>query len=114
MGLATAFWFRRETLDALMSLVRRSASGRAWQSCVLTTPRLVERRSRWVGCPRPSGQTVARWYGQLLAAVGEVQGDLNRLVRPAGWVLSAPERSEARPPWDERDIRWGSSEPFGP
>ncbi len=52
--------------------------------------RLVERRSKRAGCPRPPGRTPASWYGSLATSPAEGGGDLAGLVRLAEWGLHAP------------------------
>jgi hypothetical protein len=104
LGLIAGYRSRRVIHDALATLAWWIAPGRAARGCVLKTLRLVELRSRWAGCSRPPGLTLARWYGPIAAAAGESRGDLDRLVRLADRVLYAPRGDEDRQPWDVQDI----------
>lgn len=111
LGLSLVFviivlWRRREWLDGLATLTWRWNSGGAWGWCVLATLRLVERRSRWAGRPRPPGKTPARWYGPIAkGAAVELRDDLNRLVQLADRVLYAPASIPIEPTWTEHDVR---------
>jgi transglutaminase-like putative cysteine protease len=104
-GMAAGYRFRGEVRDALATLSWRITSGRPLRGCVLTTLRLVERRSGWAGYPRPPGLTLARWYAPIMVTADASAGDLGRLVRVADWILYAAEGNRVRLPWDERDIR---------
>jgi hypothetical protein len=108
LGLAAALRFRREALDVLATATWAITSRRDWRGCVLATLRLLERRSSWVGHPRPPSQTLARWYGPITASAGEggeARDEFGRLIRLADWALYAHDGSPQRPPWDEREIR---------
>ncbi len=93
VGLAALARFRRDVADALLTL--------AWMARPLPDPRLyaiealrlVERRSRWAGHPRPSGRTPFRWYATIAPTTSAGADDLHGLIRLAEWGLYSPEGS---------------------
>jgi transglutaminase-like putative cysteine protease len=96
---------RRDILDGLRTLAWRLTSRRADRRRVVQTLRLVERRARLAGRPRPSGQTPGRWCRAVASSEpAEVRIDLERLVRLADWAVHAPDRPGARPPWADPEI----------
>ncbi|CAN5888639.1 transglutaminase-like domain-containing protein [soil metagenome] len=110
-GLGLVVWFRRELLDRLSTLAWRfSIAGRSSRGTVLRTLRLLERRSRWAGRPRPIGWTPSRWYGTISStAAPDLRADLEGLLQLADWSLYAPEgeaQGEDSPPLcNEPDLR---------
>jgi hypothetical protein len=98
-GLVTR---RREVLDGLATIAIRLAPGRDPRRRVLRSLRLIERRARWAGRPRPSGRTLSRWYLPVAGrAAGEPGRALEGLVRFADWAAHAPAGPESRATDDE-------------
>jgi hypothetical protein len=66
---------------------------------VLRTLKLIERRARWAGCPRPSGLTLARWYIPVARQTpGELCVALEGLISLADWAIHAPDQIGFPPP----------------
>jgi hypothetical protein len=94
VALALLAWRRRGVYDRLATLGWWLAPSGTWRHCVLRTVRLVERRARWAGRPRPPGQTLARWYGPpARAAAPDLGLELQRLIALADRAAHAPESS---------------------
>jgi hypothetical protein len=91
---------RHDLLDRLLTLAFWLSPAVDSRRRVLRALRLVERRARWAGSPRPQGLTLARWYRPLARRVsGESGNVLEGLVRLADWAIHAPESTScARPP----------------
>jgi hypothetical protein len=87
---AAAFAFRRDLADAAATLAWRAGAYGPPRRVVVRTLELLERRARLGGRPRPSGETLRRWYGPIGAAAPGWGDDLARLVRLAEWGLYAP------------------------
>jgi hypothetical protein len=105
LACLAAYRLRRDTIDVLRTLAWRMTSHRVSRRRVVQTLRLVERRARLAGRPRPSGQTPGRWCRAVSSAEpAELRKDLERLVRLADWAVHAPDRPGARPPWSDQDI----------
>ena len=72
----------------------------------MRTLKLIERRARWAGRPRPSGLTLARWYVPVAGeAAGEPRAALEGLVRLADWAIHAPTGRGCPRPRPSDDIR---------
>jgi len=80
---------RRRVKDAAFTLAWRLAPGRDWREAVLRALRLIERRGRLAGCPRPPAETLAGWAAALQARAG-ADPDLADLVRLGEWAAYAP------------------------
>jgi hypothetical protein len=103
--LAVLYWFRREVSDRLATLLWWAVVGQSWRQCVLQTVKLVEQRADWAGCPRPSGKTLSRWYGPVMAAAPrEFANELERLICLADWAAHAPDGEKTRRLANERDV----------
>ncbi len=83
---------RREAADAAATLVWRAGLRGSSRRIVLRTMRLVERRARLGGSPRPSHATLRRWYGPMKLGCN-FGPDLDQLLALAEWSLYAPEGS---------------------
>jgi hypothetical protein len=77
--------FHRPMLDA-WAVWTWPGLTRGWRTGVLSALRLLERRSRWAGCPRPAAQVPSRWQGDA---------SLQRLGQLADWAAYAPPESAA-------------------
>lgn len=88
---------RREIFDAAAACLWRTCPGRTWREQVRRTVRLLERRGRWVGRDRTSGQTATAWLRSVYAQEVHHDFDLGELVRMAEWSAYAPDR------WDRPD-----------
>jgi protein-glutamine gamma-glutamyltransferase len=96
----------RALVDRLATIAFGLVSGDDPRRCVMRAVKLIERRARWAGHPRPSGLTLARWYFPVAREVaGEPRADLERLVRLADWAVHDPDRSGLPASASERDIR---------
>jgi hypothetical protein len=103
--LGVMFICRRELLDRLLTLEFWLSPAADSRRRVLKALRLVERRARWAGSPRPPGLTLARWYRPVARAVaGESGSVLEGLVRLADWANHAPERAAWPPPPNSSEI----------
>ena len=89
---AAVGWFRRELNDAAATLAWRArlSLNTSPRRRILLTVALIEKRSRWSGRPRPTGETLRRWYGPLAARTCEPGGGLRELLNLADWGLYAP------------------------
>ncbi len=97
---------RRDVLDRLATIAIGLAPGHDPRRCVLRSLRLIERRARWAGRPRPSGLTLSRWYLPVaFGAAGEPRCALEGLVRFADWAAYAPDGPELPATATEDDIR---------
>ncbi|WP_422922987.1 transglutaminase-like domain-containing protein [Singulisphaera sp. PoT] len=96
---------RRRLLDLGASALFGLDSGRHPRRSILRALSLLERRARWAGCPRPTGQTPSRWY-RPIARLGadESRLVLERLLRLSDWALHAPGRSSLPPALDDAEI----------
>jgi hypothetical protein len=98
---------RHDLLDRLLTLAFWLSPAVDSRRRVLRALRLVERRARWAGSPRPQGLTLARWYRPLARRVsGESGNVLEGLVRLADWAIHAPpaERAAWPPPPNPSEI----------
>jgi hypothetical protein len=96
---------RREMLDGLATIAFRLNPDRDPRHRVLRALRLVERRARWTGRPRPPGLTPTRWYQPVARqAAGEPGDSLGGLIRLADWAVHAPERPGWPPPANDTEI----------
>jgi protein-glutamine gamma-glutamyltransferase len=97
---------RRDVLDRLATVAIAFAPGCGSRRRVMQCLKLIERRARWAGHPRPTGLTLSRWY---LPVAGRAAGDaglaLACLVRLADWAVHAPEELGPSAPATEDDIR---------
>ena len=89
--LAALIGWRRHLLDGLGALAFALFPDREPRRRVLRALRLVERRARWAGYPRPPCLTLLRWYrpgnhdGQA-----EPESSLRTLIVLANWAAHAP------------------------
>jgi transglutaminase-like putative cysteine protease len=97
LALAVLVWRRRDLIDGVAVLLWRWRAG-PWRRCVLETLRLLERRSRWAGRPRPPGTSPAGWYGEWLG-----KSPLADLADLADWAAYAP--AELPPPYSPAEAR---------
>ena len=96
LGLAAAFRFRREALDALATTAWAIGSRRDGRGCVLATLRLLERRSRWAGHPGPPARpSLAGMRPSRRPATGRPRAVSAGSIRLADWALYAPEGRSA-------------------
>jgi hypothetical protein len=91
VGLASAVALRREVADALATLAWRARPAADVRRFAIDALRLVERRSRWAGRPRLSGQTPRRWLAAIIPPTFGDAADLDGLIRLAEWGLHAPQ-----------------------
>lgn len=95
----TFVWLRRrEWMDAIAVRVWVWFPGRTWREQIRRTIRVLERRGRWAGRPRPPRQTVLAWVRNSVA--GE-DANLAQLTRMTEWAAYSPDVS---PPWPETDV----------
>lgn len=92
LSLISALRFRRELADAVLTLGWWLTPGRDESLLLDRTFRLIERRSRWAGNPRPFSSTPRRWYGGLapLVETGRPGGDLATVLASLERVFYAP------------------------
>ena len=82
---------RRRLIDAAAVRLWRWLPGRTWREQVRRAVRVLERRGRWSGAPRPPDQTVAAWVRTALGAAASRDAELLRLVHLAEWAAYAPD-----------------------
>lgn len=100
-GLVALIRLRRDVADAIATLAWRARLSADPRHCAIEALRLVERRSRWAGRPRPSGRTPRRWYEAISPSTSRDADDLGGLIRLAEWGLYAPR--DAAPPKSRYD-----------
>jgi hypothetical protein len=76
---------RRRLADAIHTALHALAPGRTWREQSLRTMKLLDRRSRLAGRPRPSAATLSGWVEQLRES-----GELRELVKLTEWAAYAP------------------------
>ncbi len=92
--LGLAAWFRRELSDLVFTALWRLTNRRPSRRGIVRALRLVERRSRWAGHPRPSWQTPARWYGRIAEDAAQEQRDeIQGLISLVQWACYAARRA---------------------
>jgi hypothetical protein len=97
---------RRVMLDRLATLVYWLSPDSDPRRRILSTLRLVERRARWAGLPRPPSLTLTRWYKPVLGNNGdEPQAALEGLIRLADWAIHAPDGPGPAGPPNVQDVR---------
>jgi hypothetical protein len=101
-GLVSVWWKRVELLDALAVTAFRLFPGRSWRHCLRRVLRLLERRGRWAGRPRPPSNTPAAWLRTVLAVRPDPKDDLRQLTLMAEWCAYAPGLA---PPWDAPEVQ---------
>ena len=73
---------------------------------VMRALKLIERRARWAGQPRPSCLTLARWYLPVAQeAPDEPRIALEGLLRLADWAIHAPDRPGSLAFISQDDVR---------
>jgi transglutaminase-like putative cysteine protease len=106
LAAGVLFRFRREALDRLATWRWSVAPAPSWRVCVLRTLRLLDRRARWGGRPRPPQTTPARWYRRSLAGPGGPdRPNLESFLDLAEWALYAPAHLDAGLPYAEGEVR---------
>jgi hypothetical protein len=97
IALALVARLRHELADIAVTLAWRLAPRRDPSRHLVRTFRLIERRSRWAGNPRPGFATPRRWYGTLAPLVEAGQaGGFADVLGSLDLVLYAPGRSSHR------------------
>jgi transglutaminase-like putative cysteine protease len=105
-GVVLTARFRRELLDRLATLGWALAPAASWRGRVLDTLKLLERRARWAGRPRPAGSTPARWYRRAATgAAGPDRDSIEKLLDLADWALYAPAQLDANLPYAQGEVR---------
>jgi hypothetical protein len=90
-------WRRRlECYDRALVLAYHYGPSGSWHQRVARVLRLLERRGRWAGQARRSGQSFARWLEAVRA-----DPELACLAQLADWAAYAP---GLRPPWTETEM----------
>jgi hypothetical protein len=103
--LLLIFVRRYVLLDRCATLCLRLIPPKDSRRFVVATLKLIERRARWAGRPRPSGLTLARWYTPVARrAPGERRGALEGLVELADWAVYAPDLPGSTGPLSGREI----------
>ncbi len=92
--LAAVYRWRRELLDAGSVARWHCLPGSTWRDCVRETLRMLERRGRWAGQPRPSSRTGYAWLRE--------RPGLDELAQLAAWAAYAPHLA---PPWSDQEAR---------
>jgi hypothetical protein len=113
IGLAAAFAIivglvrrRHDLFDLVATYCWRLRATGSWRGRVLRTVRLLERRARWAGWPRPPGQTLGRWYGATVRTAPAERGkELHGLVQLADRAAYAPESEWGRWAGQEREVQ---------
>ena len=82
--------FRKRIADWLATTRLKLAPGSNWRIVAFRTARLLERRSRDAGRPRPADQTLGDWAKE--------RPELDEFVRVAEWAAYGP--ADAHPPAD--------------
>ena len=82
---------RRQLTDAVAVRTWRWFPGPTWREQVGRAVRVLERRGRWAGAPRTSGQTVAAWVRAALGDAASRDAELIRLVHLAERAAYAPD-----------------------
>lgn len=100
-ALVVAWVRRRELLDAVAVRRWRWWPGRTWREQVRRAIRVLERRGRWAGRPRPARQTTPSWLRCVQPKAADCDTDFGRLIRMAEWASYAP---DGPPPWSEHDV----------
>ena len=97
--------FRKRALDWTLTLVWHWLPARSWRNRTLQTLRLLERRARWAGLPRPSYVTLFQWYDQDVSNESdESRQCLISWIRIVEWALYAPQEMEKPLPRPEPEI----------
>ena len=92
VGVTVLALRRRQLLDRLATIALGLAPRSDPRRFVMRTLKLIERRARWAGCPRPPGLTLARWYFPVARqAAGEHGAALEGINRLADWATHAPD-----------------------
>jgi transglutaminase-like putative cysteine protease len=102
LALAVVWWRRLALLDAAALALWAAFPGRCWRRCLGRARRLLERRGRWAGRPRPACQTFAAWLHAARPGAGPLADDLGLLAHMAEWAAYAP---DGEPPWGMDDVR---------
>ncbi len=92
LSVAILVWRRKRILDAIFTTAWRVAPGRTWHDIALRALRVLERRSRFAGRPRPVDQTLAAWANELPA-----QSELREFLRLAEWAAYGPANTAPAP-----------------
>ncbi|MFO0823977.1 MAG: transglutaminase domain-containing protein [Gemmataceae bacterium] len=90
---------RRQIIDALAVRMWRWWPSSTWQEQVRRAVRLLERRGRWTGQPRPVRQSPASWLRSIRPKIAKAEG-LDELAVMAEWAAYAP---DVPPPWSEAE-----------
>jgi hypothetical protein len=93
IALSLVVRLRRRLADLAYTLAWRLASGRTWDETARRAARLLERRGRLAGRPRPPAETFAAWAATL--PVDPTLGEFAALVE---WAAYAPGLPPPRPP----------------
>ncbi|MBO0697044.1 MAG: transglutaminase domain-containing protein [Zavarzinella sp.] len=92
---------RRELLDAIAVRLWRWRPGRTWREQVRRAVRVLERRGRWAGRPRPERQTTPAWLRGVQPKAADQDPDFVRFTRMAEWAAYA---LDVPPPWSESEV----------
>ncbi len=91
-GLTMLVWRRHHLVDRLAALRFSLTSPSNPRRFIFQAVKLIERRARWAGRPRPAGTTLLRWYFPVAReSAGDPQMALEGLVRLADWAAHAPD-----------------------
>ncbi len=103
--LAGLFGWRRSVLDGLGLVAFALLPDREPRRRVMRALRMVERRARWAGHPRPPGLTLIRWYrpGDH-DGPAEPEVSLRTLIVLANWAAHAPDGPGSRAPNQQSEI----------
>lgn len=88
IGVVIAVWRRKRIADGLVTLAWRLAPGRSWRPIVLRASRVLERRARLAGRPRPRTATLTAWANGLRPD----DATLQRFLRLTEWARYAGPR----------------------
>jgi protein-glutamine gamma-glutamyltransferase len=106
VGLMVVVLRRHILLDRLATIAFGLIPEPNSRRFVMRTLKLIERRARWAGCPRPPGLTLGRWYFPVARQTpGEPRVALEGLIALADWAIHAPDRPDAPPPGSRYDIQ---------
>ncbi|MCS6852604.1 MAG: transglutaminase-like domain-containing protein [Gemmataceae bacterium] len=100
VGLGILVWGRRRPIaDAVMWRWWLWRPGRTWREQIRGAVRLLERRARWAGRPRPVSRTIPAWLSETVS--GRDNGAFGQLPSMAAWSLYAPDMP---PPWSDQEV----------
>ncbi len=105
IGLVILFCHRRPILDRALQCLWTITAARSADACIWATIYLLDCRSHWAGCPRPTFITPTHWYGVIIDG-NATQSMQQRFAAMADWCFYAPVSVKQHPPaWTTQEVR---------